>query len=268
MHLTLVAVIEGALLTAGFACWWVAMRRRRVGPWLRGPDNLGRWEIGPADFLLAVLLVYTLSQVAPILLAHALGFDLSGEPDRNATLFLAIAIQAGGFLAWLGFRFHPAGRPPREDLPFWPAVIAGFVALLFLLPPLYAANSLWVLALRAVGFDTPPQEFAEIIRSIESVSEAACWVAATVIVAPIVEELVFRGMLFRFLAARMRTLPAAALSGVLFACLHWHVPSFAALALLGIALALVYARTGRIISAIVLHALFNAHTLTALFLTA
>lgn len=87
--------------------------------------------------------------------------------------------------------------------------------------------------------------------------------------APIVEELFFRGLLLRSLQRRVRIdTVAVVLSGALFAAPHVQALPGGALALvlvslflLGMALAVLALRTGRLGSAIVAHSAFNAISL-------
>ena len=78
---------------------------------------------------------------------------------------------------------------------------------------------------------------------------------------PIAEELVFRHVLYRFLAGHMPDWSAILVSSVMFGVLHGHMGSALPLTVLGVALCLAYRYTGRLITPIVMHALFNFSTL-------
>ena len=81
----------------------------------------------------------------------------------------------------------------------------------------------------------------------------------TVIGAPIVEELFFRGLLLRSL--RKRRIPASAailICGVVFAGFHFQGAQFAGLTVVGIGLACLAMWTDRLGPGIVAHAVFNA----------
>lgn len=92
----------------------------------------------------------------------------------------------------------------------------------------------------------------------------------TTVSAPIVEEIFFRGVLFRALDAgfsqrmkRAGTAVAAVLSACLFALAHGEPVQFAGLALLGVVLAIVVKRTQRLVPSILTHASFNAVALVS-----
>lgn len=87
----------------------------------------------------------------------------------------------------------------------------------------------------------------------------------TVIGAPAVEELFFRGTLFIGLrdamgsaALPVSAIGAVALDGLLFAMAHGELIQLPGLAFIGMSLAYIYWRTGRLWSSFMLHASFNA----------
>ena len=94
----------------------------------------------------------------------------------------------------------------------------------------------------------------------------AVLVLIAVVLAPIIEELIFRGCLYRFLKSQTAILPAQIISGILFSLMHANIFSFLPLALIGVLLARVYEKTGSILVSIWFHAFFNGHTLLMLFL--
>ncbi len=91
-------------------------------------------------------------------------------------------------------------------------------------------------------------------------------VVVMVVLGPIVEEMVFRGLLFGALAPRIGTLAGALVTALLFAAAHGDAVLFLTLAGLGFVNALAYAATGNLWIPVILHALNNA--LGAVFLIA
>ena len=94
----------------------------------------------------------------------------------------------------------------------------------------------------------------------------------TVVVAPVVEEVIFRGLVLSRLNRAMPGWPALLLSSAVFGVLHGH-PVWALYAgLLGVAFGLVAMRTGSILPTIVMHITFNGigqlHTVFAVSETA
>lgn len=75
---------------------------------------------------------------------------------------------------------------------------------------------------------------------------------------PLVEELIFRGLLFQWLTGRLGSLAGAIVSAALFGALHW--PSGQALwaGLVGFALALLFQRVGSLWASVAAHSGNNA----------
>lgn len=87
-----------------------------------------------------------------------------------------------------------------------------------------------------------------------------------VIVAPVSEEILFRGYLYGVIRRFGGRIPALLTSSLLFAAIHVHLPSMLGLGLLGVILCLLYERTGSLWATMTMHAAFNATTITALIL--
>jgi membrane protease YdiL (CAAX protease family) len=89
-----------------------------------------------------------------------------------------------------------------------------------------------------------------------------------VLVAPISEEVFFRGYVFRHIARHAGLPTGLALSSVLFALIHFNASGLVIYLGIGCVLAWVYQRTGRLVAPIVGHATLNAIVLAASILTA
>jgi membrane protease YdiL (CAAX protease family) len=82
-----------------------------------------------------------------------------------------------------------------------------------------------------------------------------------IVVAPLTEEIFFRGFLYRILRGRMGLWPALVINGALFGAIHLTSGGPLAVALiapLGFLLCLIYERSGSLYPCIALHALNNA----------
>ncbi len=100
---------------------------------------------------------------------------------------------------------------------------------------------------------------------IESIINMNKWFVIVVVVsAPIIEEVIFRGILFRRLALRGFFWPGLLTSSILFAAGHLMLTAFITFMLLGILLAMLYHRTQRFWAPIGLHFLINSTTMFAL----
>ncbi|HXF38025.1 MAG TPA: CPBP family intramembrane glutamic endopeptidase [Actinomycetota bacterium] len=216
-----------------------------------------RWWEGLLAYLVALLAGGAAS--FPVLRAVA----PPGDAQILASIVADLAVLAL-LLLWLR-RFHPSwgramgipGRPGREAVA---GALAGFV--------LYAVVALAVAPLLALALRAATGEVPELPRQLPArltplgVGGA---VAFGLLVAPVQEELVFRGLLFRALRDRYGFSPAAWASGVAFGLVH-YVPAaspadpallMGAMVATGYGLALIYERRGNLLASIAAHAAFN-----------
>ena len=97
-----------------------------------------------------------------------------------------------------------------------------------------------------------------------SVGDAGIWgllfaVVSTCLLAPVSEEILYRGVLFRAFRNRLGVISAALLSSVVFASLHFYdVYGLASVGIFGLSCALLYSATGSLTTTIALHMLYNA----------
>lgn len=128
----------------------------------------------------------------------------------------------------------------------------------------YIAMLLGFMALSVVFTSILPVQEDDMERIVRSSRTALYLVAAmAVLTAPIVEEVIYRGVLYSPLKSRLGTAAAVALVTVLFTAVH--VPQYAEnpakiglLALLSLGLTLLRAATGNLLPCIILHTLINA----------
>jgi uncharacterized protein len=114
------------------------------------------------------------------------------------------------------------------------------------------------------------QQLLTDLKSHQDAGTVVLFVIGAVVLAPIVEELLFRGVLLRSLLRKMAPATAVLLSAVIFALVHYigdpnTLPFLPALAGLGVVLAVVAVRTGDLSASMFIHAGFNLTT-TILFL--
>jgi membrane protease YdiL (CAAX protease family) len=121
------------------------------------------------------------------------------------------------------------------------------------------------LILTLLGVDPQGKEIFDIFNSIES----PVWLfLAAVVVAPVVEEIFFRGFLFQGFRKRYGWLPALLLSSFIFAAAHLDLASLIPTFILGIILTYVYHRSNSLWPGIIIHFLINAtSTLAVYFIT-
>lgn len=113
--------------------------------------------------------------------------------------------------------------------------------------------------------DKNPQTVVDDLGADRNTALAVAGAIVVIAVAPICEELFFRGFLFRVLRARLPLWIAAVADGILFGLVHGSLVILPILAFLGIVLCYVLENTGTLFATIAIHALNN--TLSYGFLT-
>lgn len=131
--------------------------------------------------------------------------------------------------------------------------------LLLAVVGLYPLLVEWILFLASVR--PPPEELLSFLTEIAE-NSAVVWIIALV-AAPVLEELLFRGLLLRGLLRLQPAVAAIPLSAAVFAVLHANlfqlVPAFTA----GLLFGWVYVKTGSLLLPITGHAFWNGQPLLA-----
>jgi len=175
-------------------------------------------------------------------------------------VWLVLVLPRGvDVLAAAGWRLG-GGRPLLQSLVQVLRGVGGYALVL----PMMAALGL---ASRAIFPNEPlVSPVVNLIRGEHQPGAVLALALLVVVAAPIVEETLFRGILFGGLRRRMSLWPAALLSGFLFALVHFQPVVLLPFLGLGVVLAVLYERSGSLLPPTVAHAAFNAMSLTAVFL--
>ncbi len=108
------------------------------------------------------------------------------------------------------------------------------------------------------------QDVAKMFESIRHTPALIAFVLYGILVAPIAEELIFRGFLFNLGLRYGNFWVGAIVSSVLFGAAHGDLELFLPLTLVGFVLATVYYRSKNLVASMIAHASFNAVAFTAL----
>jgi membrane protease YdiL (CAAX protease family) len=142
--------------------------------------------------------------------------------------------------------------------PFWLAV--GWMALTFAV--------FWILTLLYLYIVGEPQE-QELTRDLKderSLTALIAYGALLAFAAPLAEEFFFRGFMFSVLAGRIGPWWGALVTGTIFGLVHVTgspLKTVVVLILLGLALCLLFWRTGSLLPCIALHAINNSISFAA-----
>ena len=193
-----------------------------------------------------------LSQI-PLLLASSLG---QAVVTLSLLAYMSRSRGAGSWALDFGLRFE------RSD---WRGLLYGIglqlvVTLLITLPLLVV-----------LGVDDPPeQDVAEIVGSASSIAARLAVAVVVVVVAPLIEELLFRGVVLSRLRRGFGPAASIAISAALFSVFHLLDPDtrflVPGLFVIGVVLGFQALRTDRIGLAIATHAGVNLLAVVGLFL--
>jgi membrane protease YdiL (CAAX protease family) len=201
------------------------------------------------------IVVFLVSTLAWIGFTLTLDIGISTLPGLHplAGILLDSAARLLPALIALGLLFRRPSHASRVlglGRSLFPTAIAGMFSLLMIAD----------LLLRALIGGGDPTEPGGGLNP----GEAGIWglvfaVVSACLLAPLAEEIVYRGVLFRSLWVRLGVLPAAILSSAVFSLVHFYDGyGLASVAVFGFACALLYSATGSLACCIALHFLYNS----------
>jgi membrane protease YdiL (CAAX protease family) len=218
-------------------------------PWLTEPAEDPPPRLFQMHGQLAAYGYITLQGFAMVLLA---GAKLPPGVVITVASALAAAVVAA-LTAWLLLRRNVRILPPHpEPLPF--SFVYGAAGLLLGV----TAGYLWLFTLRSTSWGV--ELMKKSAPSISFPGDAANWwgiVALAVIVAPVCEEFIFRGLVYHGLRRTNGVAWSILWSSLFFTAVH-PFPSSAAVFTLAAINAYVVERTGRLTPCIFIHAGYNA----------
>ncbi len=142
------------------------------------------------------------------------------------------------------------------------AVGKGVLYGLAVIPPVMLLSHVMAAVADGLGYAPKMQEVFDWLSDSGVSNGTRLFLMATaIVVAPLVEETLFRGILFPALLKGRAFASAALLTGLYFGLVHLHAISLLPLLALSAALSAAYASTGSLLTPIVMHALFNATSL-------
>lgn len=232
------------------------------------PEHAAAGPWGVFDALLVLLLTAVTTSV--VIAAAALLSPAPGLPDALAPLLLPLPLLllAGITLAWVHARYRAVRRllgPARARARDWLIGIGwgvgGFLGVNIVL-------GLLLQALAALAGYELPQPQQEVRDAVADPGLAPWLILSAVVVAPVSEELFFRGMLQPALRRHMRAVWAIVLTAVAFAAAHILQElgggagpvAFVLILPLGLLLGWLFERRGTLATPIAVHAVFNLIT--------
>jgi uncharacterized protein len=202
----------------------------------------------------ALLLILLVADVATSVLLDA--SRLLPVDGRAPAMLLAISCADAMVLGWFLRRRGLTWWNALHPAPVRAQAVMGLLALPVLLvsPALFLASGLVDDAVRAAF--PMPDRLRQLFDELFGGGPASF--LAIVVVAPFVEEVLFRGIILRGLLTRMSAPKAIVLSSVLFGAMHANVYQFVDAGVFALVLGWFYVRFRSTLPCILLHALANA----------
>ncbi len=219
---------------------------------------------GIRDIVFAILLGAA-GIVALNLLALCVSLILNVRIRQNPDVLMLFVVSQDLIVvgaAWLFGIVKYHARPDQIGLrPF--SVPLGCTLGAFLLFVSYIVRIIYALIINVLGVKVAPQE---VLMQLDL--RGAGFILALIVVAviaPVAEELFFRGFLYAGLRKRAGVVGAMLISSVFFTALHLSIGLFIPIFVLGLFLAWLYEYTGSLYPGIFLHAANNGIALAILF---
>lgn len=229
------------------------------------PETVGKvpvWFFRPLDligagfvfFVFAGLLLTSLAndqptpKITPGLLVVNIGFQF-----MLAGIVIVLSTRRIDITTWLGLRW-----------PQWPWILLIAPGTVFVMWGLFIALQIsgYMDWMESLGVETV-QDTVKLLQTTQDPLILGMMAFAAVVAAPVCEEIVFRGYFYAVLKRTTGILPAAFCSALVFAAAHGSLTALLPLFLFGLALVVVYEKTGSIWAPIAVHFCFNGFTVLA-----
>jgi membrane protease YdiL (CAAX protease family) len=170
----------------------------------------------------------------------------------HGPILLAVAVfLKGSGITWnraFGFSTPPVGR----------AILLGLIAAIAFLPVGMVLQDISIKLLTWWNVSTPPQAAVEEFNKNAAVINRAYLAFFAIVIAPFVEEILFRGVVYAFLKKIGHPAIGMCLSALAFAIIHLSASIFLPIFVLGLVLAWLYEKTSNLWAPITAHTVFNA----------
>ena len=268
-QLLAVTLVPGGGLLLGLALLlrelWQRWRGRSAAP--------APWQGPPLSGVDVVLLVaggfvvvgelLTPLVVGPLLASLLNGLSLNPTLRQGLTVVGLYAALMAGPLLILRWMLGSLGNPPEGgwlQFRWWPAglnlrmALKGFLMVL----PLVSFTG-WMQS-KLFGDPGGSNPLLELVLNSHNLPALACFGLTAIVLAPLFEETIFRGVLLPVAARHLGSGWGILLSAAVFAVAHLSLGEFPPLLVLGLGLGWLRWRGGRLASCVFMHALWNSLT--------
>jgi uncharacterized protein len=245
-------------------------RKLRTGS--AATPTVTEWTFGDVAALLAVAVgAFVLKQA----LLGSLALELMPPEGRITAHAVILSFYQGIHIIAIALLVHRKGLSIESAFGLWgirrqPRQLLANAALVGLLLLFTRAVSMaWAAALRSVGWMPTVPEGEQLSALFGTgLPGIVLTVAAVVVLAPIAEELIFRGVVLGYLAEKTGRWPGILVTAGLFSVTHMEAWVFIPTFVLSCALGWLALSRRSLVGAIVLHGLYNATALLAAYYVA
>ena len=218
------------------------------------------WRVDLVILLIgALLLSWNLCMAAAAALHHAKVPGFANEEGFGFVLLGTLSFHGAGlilmpfFLHAHGIGFRDVFNKPGTGRSL--LLAAGVITAL--LPVAFGLEIASAFIMQKCGWQVEDEAAVKLAKDANTVLRIVYMGGFAIVLAPIVEEFIFRGVLFSF--AKQLGHRKFAWFGVsaLFALVHLNAPAFVPLFVLALGLTWLYEKTGNLLASIFAHSLFN-----------
>jgi membrane protease YdiL (CAAX protease family) len=258
-----VAAAVGFVLAAG----WRRLAVPRGGMDIATPGETGvpLWFYRPLDLLGAFLVFAVFASL--VLAVVWVGAEQDMTLDAGS-LLVTIAFQfvmAGLVTLSIASRCEPVKWLGLHRHSWLRVVLLAVAAVLFMWLVsgglFYAGYLEWM---ESLGVQAT-QDSVQLLREADDPLTLGLMVVAAVVVAPVCEEIVFRGYLYPLLKKYSGAVAATLCTSIFFAAAHGHLAAVIPLGIFGVVLVLLYEKTSSLWAPVAAHLLFNGATVGVQF---
>jgi len=220
-------------------------------------------------------MVLVMACVYPGLILGALAEHLAGSHSGGSEVLRMIVATlsfqgAALVLTWLFLRDHGETWADGFGFPtkLTNSVLIGVLGACIFLPLGWCLQTLSIDLIQHIPrhpIKPEEQESVQALRIATSWFHRILLAVVTILLAPVAEEMLFRGICYPWIKRLGFPRLALWLTSILFAAMHMNLATFVPLFVLSIGLIIMYEKTGNLLAPITTHALFNAANFFALY---
>lgn len=222
------------------------------------------------DLVLVLVMLLALIPVTGFLKNYIMqaiaALEVTGNSPQTLALFMGAFIQAAvmilavSLLTW-------RKRGTRKDLGL---ISDDLIYNLFMgvAGGAVLAVVIWIMGLIVFWIfgPPPPQDIEKLLTGVKSGGDLLLPFISVAVLAPLSEEIYFRGMVFPVVRARFGPAAGMLLSGLFFGALHMDIYRVLPISAMGFVLAYFYERTGSLVTPIIAHSAWNSIMLLILYI--